>query len=148
MPLAILDPRTLEIDDAIETDQVGPQYSGETCYIRYNPDQRWYWLRNQTCDEVAIFTCFDSHSSTPYSRGKLGCSCSSVARLLTVSHSLSTRFFQRRDCSARLSEARKRGVAMHCLEQGQVGHLEAAYFSGVFAVRPLDTCCQRTTLFE
>jgi hypothetical protein len=70
MPLAILDPKSVDPHDILETDQVGPQYAGETSYVRFNPDQRWYWLRNQTCDEVTIFTCFDSHAGKPYSNSK------------------------------------------------------------------------------
>jgi hypothetical protein len=56
--------------DILEVDQVGPQYAGETSYVRFNPDQRWYWLRNQTCDELTIFTCFYSHAESPYSNSK------------------------------------------------------------------------------
>lgn len=30
-------------------------------YIHYNPDNRWYWMSNQTPDEPLIFTQWDSH---------------------------------------------------------------------------------------
>lgn len=65
MPLAFLDPRTVATTEVVDTDQVGPHYSGEISYLKHSKDHRWYWLSNQTTDEVAIFVCFDSHPPSP-----------------------------------------------------------------------------------
>ena len=70
MPLAMLDPRSLGPGDVVETDQVGPHYSGEICYLKHNPNHKWYWLRDQTKDEAAVFVCFDTHAKTPYANCK------------------------------------------------------------------------------
>lgn len=68
------DPRTVDKNDVFETDQVGPYYSGEMCYLRYNEEQRWYWLSNQTSDEVSLFVCYDTHPPSDV----LNCWCLSL----------------------------------------------------------------------
>ncbi|RDW63724.1 hypothetical protein BP6252_11269 [Coleophoma cylindrospora] len=60
-PLAFLDPKTVANPDVVDTDQVGPHYSGEISYLKHSKDHRWYWLSNQTTDEVITFVCFDTH---------------------------------------------------------------------------------------
>lgn len=38
-----------------------PQYAGEYYSLRYNEAQRWYWLSNQTAEELLLFLSYDSH---------------------------------------------------------------------------------------
>ncbi|KAL3421438.1 methionine permease [Phlyctema vagabunda] len=38
-----------------------PDYAGEYYALRHNKDQRWYWLSNQTADEMLLFLSYDSH---------------------------------------------------------------------------------------
>ena len=38
-----------------------PDYAGEYYSLRYNESQRWYWLSNQTANELLLFLSYDSH---------------------------------------------------------------------------------------
>jgi hypothetical protein len=33
---------------------------GEVYNVKYNPNQRWYWIGDQTEDEVSVFVSWDS----------------------------------------------------------------------------------------
>ncbi|KAJ5701176.1 hypothetical protein N7488_008724 [Penicillium malachiteum] len=59
-PLAVCDPRTVDTKDLIATDRVTPDFAVEMYYVLFNPDQRWYWLRNQTTSELLLFVNYDS----------------------------------------------------------------------------------------
>ncbi|KAH7397972.1 hypothetical protein BKA64DRAFT_54138 [Cadophora sp. MPI-SDFR-AT-0126] len=59
-PLALCDPRSVSKDDLLEADRVSPFYAGEIYYLKYNPDQTWYWLSEQQPNEVTLFVTFDS----------------------------------------------------------------------------------------
>lgn len=37
-----------------------PQGAGEVYYVAYNESQEWFWLSNQTIDEVTVFVSYDS----------------------------------------------------------------------------------------
>jgi hypothetical protein len=60
-PFALLDPFSVVEEDLVETDRVSLISLGRMYNVKYNRDQKWYWLSKQTSDEVAIFVCFDSH---------------------------------------------------------------------------------------
>ena len=51
-PLAVADYRSIDLErDLAET---------STNSFRYNPGHAWYYLSDQTPDEVTLFKCFDS----------------------------------------------------------------------------------------
>ena len=47
-------------EDLLEADHINPDYHGEVYYVKYNAQQKWYYLHNQTPDEVTFFVSFDS----------------------------------------------------------------------------------------
>jgi len=60
-PLALCDPKSVNHSiDLIATDRVGSSYVGEVYYLKHNPKPKWYWLRNQKPNELALFISFDS----------------------------------------------------------------------------------------
>ncbi|KAG0700028.1 hypothetical protein DFH29DRAFT_832997 [Suillus ampliporus] len=60
-PLAFADYRTLDPEkDLVFTRHIYPDREGSVFSVRYNPTQRWYFLANQTPDEVALIKCYDS----------------------------------------------------------------------------------------
>ncbi|THH14138.1 hypothetical protein EW146_g6163 [Bondarzewia mesenterica] len=60
-PLAVGDWRSLNPDnDLISTRHIYPTREGSTFSVKYNPQHRWYYLGNQTPDEVILIKCFDS----------------------------------------------------------------------------------------
>lgn len=59
-PIAVCDGRTVSPSDLVEADHVRRQYTGSTMYLQHNPAQKFYYLDNQTKDEILIFKNFDS----------------------------------------------------------------------------------------
>ena len=59
-PLAFCEYRSIDPDDLVEADRVLPDRVGEVYYLRYHPEQRWYWLEHQDLDEVFMFMMYDS----------------------------------------------------------------------------------------
>lgn len=59
-PLAVCDGTTVSRDDLIETDSIRQGNVSSHYYVRYNPDQKWYFLDRQTPDEALIFKHFDT----------------------------------------------------------------------------------------
>ncbi|EMD31101.1 hypothetical protein CERSUDRAFT_163525 [Gelatoporia subvermispora B] len=60
-PLAVADWRTLDKEnDLVPVRLIYPHREGATFSVRYNPDHRWYYLSNQTPDEVLFIKCYDS----------------------------------------------------------------------------------------
>jgi len=59
-PIAVCDGRTVSLSDLVEADHVRRQYTGSTMYLQHNLAQKFYYLDNQTKDEVLIFKNFDS----------------------------------------------------------------------------------------
>ncbi|RWA10866.1 hypothetical protein EKO27_g4236 [Xylaria grammica] len=59
-PIAICDPRTVDPDDLVAADRVTPDFAVELYYLKYNANQRWYWLRHQSPDELMVFVNYDS----------------------------------------------------------------------------------------
>ncbi|KAJ5725135.1 uncharacterized protein N7483_006492 [Penicillium malachiteum] len=60
-PIAFLDPATVHDEDLVEVDRVSPISCGRMYNIKFNPAQKWYWINNQSSEEIAVFVCFDSH---------------------------------------------------------------------------------------
>lgn len=63
-PLAFCDPETLTDTDLLAVDTPGPDRVGEVYHVKFNENQRWYWLSDQKPDEVSIFTSWDSDAGT------------------------------------------------------------------------------------
>ncbi|KAI0888148.1 uncharacterized protein GGS22DRAFT_155174 [Annulohypoxylon maeteangense] len=63
-PLAMCDYTSIDANDLVATDRVYPKWNQEIYYLKYNKDQRWYWLPNQRSDEPFLFMTFDSHAGS------------------------------------------------------------------------------------
>jgi len=61
-PLAVADGSNVSLDDFLETDHVRRKYKGASLNLKYRPDYRWYYLKNQTKDEIILFKNFDSNN--------------------------------------------------------------------------------------
>ncbi|KAF2191373.1 hypothetical protein K469DRAFT_746720 [Zopfia rhizophila CBS 207.26] len=62
-PLLFCNPASIDRDeDLVAVDRVGSSYLGEVYYVRYNANQRWYWLSGMGPSEIALFVSFDSES--------------------------------------------------------------------------------------
>lgn len=59
-PLAVCDGRTYSESSLVETDQVRRWHAGQTQYALFDPNMVWYYLSDQTDDEVLLFKNFDS----------------------------------------------------------------------------------------
>lgn len=59
-PLAFCDRRSVPKQDLVEIDKVHEDHWEGGYLIKYNPDHRWYWLPNQTSNEVSVFLTWDS----------------------------------------------------------------------------------------
>jgi len=58
--LAFCDPSSVDPDDLVATDRPSIMRVGEVYNVKYNPNQRWYWIGDQTEDEVSVFVSWDS----------------------------------------------------------------------------------------
>jgi hypothetical protein len=60
-PLAVADYRSIDLEqDLVATKFIYPDRETSTNSFRYNPGHKWYYLSDQTPDEVTLFKCFDS----------------------------------------------------------------------------------------
>lgn len=59
-PLALCDYRSIDPEDLVEADRVFPDRVGEVYYLKYNKEQRWYWLEHQRPDEPFVFVMYDT----------------------------------------------------------------------------------------
>ncbi|KAI0632412.1 hypothetical protein C8Q77DRAFT_1218795 [Trametes polyzona] len=70
-PLAVSDWRYLDEKDLVSVRFIYPHREGSTYSVKYNPNHRWYYLSNQTPDEVTLIKCYDSEEDkarlTPHS---------------------------------------------------------------------------------
>lgn len=48
--------------DLLEVDQINESWYGEVFLLKFNPDHQFYWLSNQTPEEVCMMLMFDSHN--------------------------------------------------------------------------------------
>ncbi|OTB13861.1 hypothetical protein K445DRAFT_24358 [Daldinia sp. EC12] len=60
-PLGLCDFRTVDDDDLLASDHVSVFSTVEVFQLKYNEKHHWYYLKNQTSDEICIFIAFDSH---------------------------------------------------------------------------------------
>ncbi|KAM5361676.1 hypothetical protein ACJZ2D_012953 [Fusarium nematophilum] len=63
-PLAMCDFASIDPSDLVTTDEIYPTWNQEIYHLKYNKDQRWYWLPNQRANEPFLFMTFDSHSGS------------------------------------------------------------------------------------
>lgn len=60
-PLGVCDVRTVDADkDILEATILHETYVNHNCQVHFNPEQQWYYLRNQEPDELMVFRQFDS----------------------------------------------------------------------------------------
>ncbi|PSR97274.1 hypothetical protein PHLCEN_2v4337 [Hermanssonia centrifuga] len=60
-PLAVSDWRTLDTEhDLVVVRLIYPDREGNTFGVKYNPNHRWYYLSDQTPEEVTLIKCYDS----------------------------------------------------------------------------------------
>ncbi|KAL4243313.1 asaB hydroxylase/desaturase family protein [Abortiporus biennis] len=60
-PLAVSDWRYLDTDhDLVPVRFIYPDRVGGTFSVKYNPEHKWYYLSNQTPEEVTLIKCYDS----------------------------------------------------------------------------------------
>jgi len=60
-PLAVSDWRTLDTEhDLVSVRFIYPDRAGGTFAVRHNPNHKWYYLSNQTPEEVTLIKCYDS----------------------------------------------------------------------------------------
>src|ERR1700739_4873312 len=65
-PLALCDAESLAEENLIASDLKYPDRTGETYWVTYNPEQRWYYLPKMKPDEVWLIQCFDSALQGPH----------------------------------------------------------------------------------
>jgi hypothetical protein len=58
--LALCDRRTVKSDDWEPVDKVHEDWIEEGMYLRRRSDHEWYWLSNQTHEEMVAFVVWDS----------------------------------------------------------------------------------------
>jgi len=46
--------------DLVEADHIRRHYTGSMMYLKYNPEQRFYYMSKQSKEDVLIFKNFDS----------------------------------------------------------------------------------------
>lgn len=67
-PLAFCDTQTLQTRDLLAADYVRRHFVGETFFLLHSRDHRWYYLRDQQPDEVAMFKIYDSDASATHGK--------------------------------------------------------------------------------
>jgi len=64
-PFAVSDWRSLDTQyDLVAVRPVYPDREGRTLEVRYNLNHHWYYLSNQTPEEVTLIKCYDSEVNT------------------------------------------------------------------------------------
>ena len=58
MPLCVLDPNTVTVNDCLNSQLYGfaPNGPQSQMFLRYNENHKWYYFPNMTKDEVLVFT--------------------------------------------------------------------------------------------
>jgi len=71
VPLAYCDYRSLDTNDLVTTELRFADRASETYSLKYNPNQRWYFLDQQQPNEVLLMKIYESASDgaqlTPHS---------------------------------------------------------------------------------
>jgi hypothetical protein len=60
-PLALCDYTSLGKGDLVEVDEVHREDILESHGLQYSPEQKWFYLSDQTAEEILIFKSVDSH---------------------------------------------------------------------------------------
>lgn len=60
VPLAYCDCTTLQDSDLVAADRPSREYVGEVYYVKYNKEQVWYYMDQQTPEEVSLISVYDS----------------------------------------------------------------------------------------
>ncbi|KID85049.1 methyltransferase CmcJ, partial [Metarhizium majus ARSEF 297] len=63
-PLALCDSSSVAPGDLVAADHYRESFGGEALYMLYNRNHRWYYLSEQTKDEVLVFKIHDSDGSS------------------------------------------------------------------------------------
>jgi len=61
-PLAMCDFFSIDQADLRSADRASREYVGEIYYLHHNPGQQWYWISEQTPEEMLLFVNYDSDS--------------------------------------------------------------------------------------
>ncbi|KAI0647776.1 hypothetical protein C8Q79DRAFT_999371 [Trametes meyenii] len=61
-PLAVSDWRGLHEKDLVPVRYLYPNREGATFSVRYNPEHTWWYLAQQTPEEVTLIKCYDSET--------------------------------------------------------------------------------------
>ena len=61
-PLALCDMRSVHQRDLLAVDKVHTTHVNESYYVKYNSNQRWYYLPDQTPETPFIFITYDSQN--------------------------------------------------------------------------------------
>lgn len=56
-----MDARTLTDEDLLANDIIYAHYQGENYLIKFNSDQRWYYLNRMAIEECILIKNFDSN---------------------------------------------------------------------------------------
>lgn len=59
-PIAVCDTSTISVDDCHAVDTVFPHYASELYHIGHNAAHKWFYLSEQTDEEVLLMQIFDS----------------------------------------------------------------------------------------
>lgn len=65
-PLVLADRQTVSKKDLIEADQVMSDKVNKTAHVYYRPGQRWYWLSNQSPDEIIMFLTWKAETDAAH----------------------------------------------------------------------------------
>ncbi|KAK9380436.1 uncharacterized protein V2V93DRAFT_370669 [Kockiozyma suomiensis] len=59
-PLALGDAGNMNLDDVVEVEHRYKERTGETGSVRFNPEQKYYYLSGMNTDEEVFIKCYDS----------------------------------------------------------------------------------------
>lgn len=82
-PLVLCDRQSVKVNDILETDQVAPTKVELSMSLIYRESQKYWWLSDQTPEEIIMFTSWDSHRDQGFSSRHIDFAAS-IYGLLTV----------------------------------------------------------------
>ena len=72
-PLTFCAANTVAESDLVPVDRYNPEFVLELHYLKYAEHQKWWWVKEQRPEEIAVFCQFDSE-------GRDKCECSVLVR--------------------------------------------------------------------
>ncbi|KAF5608112.1 uncharacterized protein FSUBG_4936 [Fusarium subglutinans] len=63
-PLALCDARSVVDSDLVESDYIYPDFVSESFLLKHSPDHKWFYLSDQSKDELLVITNYDSAFKT------------------------------------------------------------------------------------